>query len=169
MCQGQCSGSPPRVEAELPCLALNLCLLMASCLFPHLSNGDNNSDITGLEGGIHSMSPFMSSPWNSAWRRISSVCVCVCVLSYVQLFATPWTVTSQAPLSWNFPGEHTGAGCHFPLQDPFLTWGLNPRLLHWQANSLPLGPPGKPKLFMHNPILSGSMKGTQFGEKSRIR
>ena len=29
-------------------------------------------------------------------------CVCVCVLSHVQLFATPWTVTLQAPLSMEY-------------------------------------------------------------------
>ena len=27
------------------------------------------------------------------------LCVCVCVLSHVRLFVTPWTVTRQAPLS----------------------------------------------------------------------
>ena len=30
------------------------------------------------------------------------VCVCVCALSHVQLFATPCTVTYQAPLSMEF-------------------------------------------------------------------
>ena len=37
--------------------------------------------------------------------------------------------------------------CHFFLQGIFLTQGSNPRLshlLHWQASSLPLVPPGKP-------------------------
>ena len=37
-------------------------------------------------------------------------------LSRVQLFATPWTVAHQAPLSMNFPGKNTGVGCHFLLQ-----------------------------------------------------
>ena len=35
-------------------------------------------------------------------------------------------------------------GCHFLLQGIFLTQGSNLRLLHWQADSLPLAPPGKP-------------------------
>ena len=38
----------------------------------------------------------------------------------------------------DFPGKNTGVGCHFLLQRIFLTQGLNPHLLHWQANSLPL-------------------------------
>ena len=40
----------------------------------------------------------------------------------------------------------TGVGCHALFQGIFLTQGLNPSLLcllHWQAGSLPLVPPGK--------------------------
>ena len=33
------------------------------------------------------------------------VCACVCSLSHVQLFATPWTVAHQAPLSMGFPRQ----------------------------------------------------------------
>ena len=48
---------------------------------------------------------------------------------------------------WNFPGTNTGVDCHSLLQGTFPTQGSNPRLLcllHWQADSLPLVPPGKP-------------------------
>ena len=31
---------------------------------------------------------------------------------------------------WDFPGKNTGVGCHFLLQEIFLTQGLNPGLLH---------------------------------------
>ena len=47
----------------------------------------------------------------------------------------------------NSPGKTPGVGCHFLHQRIFLTQGLNPWLLcllHWQADSLPLAPPGKP-------------------------
>ena len=37
-------------------------------------------------------------------------------LSSVWLFATPWTVAYQAPLSMDSPGKNTGVGCHFLLQ-----------------------------------------------------
>ena len=40
-------------------------------------------------------------------------------------------------------------GCHALLQGIFLTQGLNPHLLHllqWQAGSLPLAQPGKPRI-----------------------
>ena len=35
-------------------------------------------------------------------------------------------------------------GCHFLLQGIFPTQGLNPYLLHWQADSLPLSHPRSP-------------------------
>ena len=47
------------------------------------------------------------------------------------------------------PGKSPGVGCHGLLQGIFLTQGSNPHLLylpHWQAGSLQLVPPGKPKL-----------------------
>ena len=37
---------------------------------------------------------------------------------------TPWTTAHQAPLSMDFPGMNTGVGCHFLLQDTFLTQRL---------------------------------------------
>ena len=63
------------------------------------------------------------------------------MLSWIQLFCDPWTAACQAPLSMGFsrsPGKNTGVGCHFLLQETFLTQGLKPCLLHWQADSLAL-------------------------------
>ena len=43
------------------------------------------------------------------------VCVCVCVmLSCVQLFATPWTVACQMPLSMEFSRQEYWSGLPFP-------------------------------------------------------
>ena len=53
---------------------------------------------------------------------------------------------------WDFPGKNTGVGCHPP--GIFLTQGSNPRLLrllHWQSDSLPLAPPGKPSDCLQRP------------------
>ena len=51
---------------------------------------------------------------------------------------------------WDFPGKNTGAGCHFLfLQEIFPTQGASLCLLcllHWQAGSLPLASPRKPKV-----------------------
>ena len=51
---------------------------------------------------------------------------------------------------WDFPGKNTGSGCQSLLQGIFLIQGSNLsllRLLHWQAASLPLVPPGKPYVY----------------------
>ena len=45
---------------------------------------------------------------------------------------------------WDFPGKNTGVGCHILLQGIFPTQGSNPRLQHWQVDSLPLSYPGSP-------------------------
>ena len=55
------------------------------------------------------------------------------------------------------PGKNTGMGRHSLLQGIFPTQGSNPHLLHllhWQAGSLPLTPPGKP-IFFYRMIAKG--------------
>ena len=67
----------------------------------------------------------------------------MCTLSRVRLFATPWTVAHEAPLSMGFPRQEYWSGLPFPspgdLPDPGMepTSPVAPAL---QANSLPLGP-----------------------------
>jgi len=70
--------------------------------------------------------------------------VVVQLLSHVWLFVTPWTVARQAPLPWDSPGKNSWIGCCFLLQGIFPTQGSNPRLLHWQADCLPLSYLGSP-------------------------
>ena len=56
---------------------------------------------------------------------------CAQLLSYVQLFATLWTIACQAPHQWDFPGKNTVASFHFLLLPVvFPTKGSNPCLLH---------------------------------------
>ena len=53
----------------------------------------------------------------------------ICMLghfSHVWLFAAPWTVACQAPLSMGFFRQEYGAGCHFLIQGIFLTPGVEP-------------------------------------------
>ena len=50
--------------------------------------------------------------------------------------------SARLPCPWSFPGRNSGVGCHFLLQVIFSTQELNLSLqclLHWQADSLPLG------------------------------
>ena len=76
--------------------------------------------------------------------------VYVFVLSRIWLFVIPWTAACQAPLSMGFSRQEYWSGCHFLFQWIFPTQGSNPcllGLLNWQAGSLPLEPPGKPRRF----------------------
>ena len=64
-----------------------------------------------------------------------------------QSFMPLWAVARQAPLSVGFSSKSPGVGGHALLQGTFLTWGLNPcllHLLHWQTGSLALAPLGTP-------------------------
>ena len=47
---------------------------------------------------------------------------------------------------WDSPGKDTGVGRHFLLQGNLPDPGMDPHLLHWQAGSLPLAPPGKSQI-----------------------
>ena len=74
--------------------------------------------------------------WVSEWVKS---------LSPVRLFATPWTVAYQAPLSLGFSRQEYWSGLPFPspgnLPDP----GIEPGSPALQADALTSEPPGKPQ------------------------
>ena len=51
---------------------------------------------------------------------------------------------------WDFPGNNTWVGCHLLLQGIFPTQDLNPLLLRWQADSLPLSHLGTNQFLKNN-------------------
>ena len=68
-------------------------------------------------------------------------CICVGVLNCSVVSDSLWPQRLKPTrlfCPWASPDKDTGVGCHFLLQGIFLTQGLNPHLLHWQADSLPL-------------------------------
>ena len=71
-------------------------------------------------------------------------------LSHVLLFATPWTVTHQAPLSMGFSRQEfwSGLPCLSPgdLSNP----GIEPRSPALQVDSLPAEPTQKPHSLSHS-------------------
>ena len=67
-------------------------------------------------------------------------------LSHGRLFPTPWTVAHHTPLSMEFSRQEYWSGLPFLLQEIFPTQELNPRLLNWQVDSLPLSHLGSPTL-----------------------
>ena len=83
--------------------------------------------------------------WDSV-LPLASVRVCVCVCSVMPDSLQHhglWPTRLFCP--WNSPGDNTGVGCHFLLQGLFPTQGLNPLLLHWRVDSLPLSRLGRTK------------------------
>ena len=65
-------------------------------------------------------------------------------LSPVRLFAIPWTVAHQAPLSMGFSREEYWSVLPFPSPGIFLTPEIEPGSPALQADSLLSEPPGKP-------------------------
>ena len=84
------------------------------------------------------------------WKEhlVTSYCLftvkCEAVLSHSGLFAAPWSVALQAPLSMEFSRQEILEGVAFLLQGIFLTQGLNLSLAlpALAGGSLPLVPPG---------------------------
>ena len=64
------------------------------------------------------------------------------LLSCVQLFATPWTVTYQAPLSMGFYRQEYWSGLPFPSPGDLPNPGIKPGSPALQADALP-SEPGK--------------------------
>ena len=66
------------------------------------------------------------------------------LLSCVQLFATPWIIVHQAPLSMGFPRQEYWSGLPFPSPGDTPDPGMELSSPALQANSLPSEPLGKP-------------------------
>ena len=71
------------------------------------------------------------------------VVVVVRSLSCVRLFATPWTVAYQAPLSMGFSRQEYWSGLPFPSPGDLPNPGIEPRSPALEADSLTSEPPGK--------------------------
>ena len=80
------------------------------------------------------------------YYQILNMSPCYCLVAKSCLFATPWTVACQAPLSMGFPRQENWSGFPVLLQGIFPTQGLNLRLLlgrqilyDWATWEAPLG------------------------------
>ena len=95
--------------------------------------------------------------------------VCVHALSpfsHVQPFVTLCTVACQAPLSMGFSKQEYWSGFPCPSPGDLPDPGIKPVslcLLHWQAGSLPLAPPGKPFGRLHTGKCLGGSPSTLDG------
>ena len=86
-----------------------------------------------------------------AQMETKKLCCClvaseVKLLSRVRLFATPWTVAYQAPLSMGFSRQECWSELPFPSPGDLPEPGIKPGSPALQADALPSEPPGKPCL-----------------------
>ena len=69
----------------------------------------------------------MSSLRVPSSKCIVDICICVCVLSCVQLFAIPRTVARQIPLSMEFSRQEYWSGLPFPTPGDLPNPGIKPK------------------------------------------
>ena len=92
----------------------------------------------------------LSQLWT--WNEVKS-------LSRVQIFATPWTVGYQAPLSMEFSRQEYWSGLPFPSPGYLPNPGIEPGSPALQADVLPSEPPKKS--IMEKVVFQQWMKGRQ--------
>ena len=80
-------------------------------------------------------------------KKYIAFCVCVCVLSEIQLFVTPRTVAHQASLSMEFSRPEYWSGLPFPTPGDLLNPGIETVSLACPALAggfFTIATPGKP-------------------------
>ena len=131
------------------------------CIFIFLGQGQMNSWKRSWHYAISQKLMWMGI--QNLGGKVTTVCI---MLLFYTLCSS--SVTSESlgphglqlaklPYPWDIPGKTTGVGCHFLLQGIFPAQGSNPHLLHllhWQVGSLPLEPPGKPRLLFANSLFN---------------
>ena len=96
----------------------------------------------------------MGTEWVSR-RRMSGVCAVLSSFSCVRLFATPWTVAHQTPLSMGFSRQECWSVLPFPFPGDLPNPGIKP--MSHVSPTLAGGffstePPGKPMSRIRDPI-----------------
>ena len=79
------------------------------------------------------------------------------MLSPVQLFATPQTVTCQGLCPWNYPIKNIGMIFHFLLQGIFPTQGSNCTFPVLMDRCFTTEPPGNPSKFKTKVVIKKSL------------
>ena len=80
-------------------------------------------------------------------RAACSVSSCVSACAIGRLFATPWTVARQAPLSVGFSRQESRSGLPFPSPGDLPYLEFEPASPALAGGFLTTGPPGKPLSF----------------------
>ena len=98
---------------------------------------------------------FICTAWNITgfqYIQLYLTWVWLALTSFSFIKKRKWSLTLCEPMDCSlpgfpvhgiFPGKNTGEGCHFLLQEIFLTQGLNPGLLHFRQTLYRLSHQGR--------------------------
>ena len=75
--------------------------------------------------------------------------LCVCMLSHIWLFATPWIIACQASLFMEFLRQEYWSGLPFPSSGDLPNPGIKPESPALQMDSLLLSHWGSPQLYIY--------------------
>ena len=90
--------------------------------------------------------PVCAVPSGPSWAWVLAVCMYAQLLSHVRLFATPWTVAHQAPLSMEFSRQEYWSGLPFPSPGNLSNPRIEPRSLACRQILYHLSHQGSPKV-----------------------
>ena len=89
----------------------------------------------------HTQKSLFPRSFQSPWENSSCALDSAQSLNHVRLFATPWTVAHQAPLSMGFSRQEYWSGLPFPTPGDLPHPGIEPTSLESPALALPLVSP----------------------------
>ena len=75
----------------------------------------------GKKGHVTSVMTWYTGIYSVCRRVHTDASMCVCMLSRVWLFPTPWTTAIRLLCPWDLPGKSTGGRCRFLLHGVFPT------------------------------------------------
>ena len=162
---GSWNSSSCHIATEEKCFMCSIIIKCSACLFPTLfasihwfSNAAllRAEEIVALK--IKIVSFLKAIKTKISWGEKGKMwyphlqTFFVCVLSCVRLFATPWTVVHQAPLSMGFPRHEYQNGLPFPPPGDVPDPGVEPMSLAsptLAGGFFMTAPPGKPSSILY--------------------
>ena len=138
------------LPAILFCLACKYITLISVFIFTWCSPSVSSRSLSFMCVSLAKFPFFIRTQSFWIWAHPNDLiltCVYVCqLLSSVLLFAIPWTVARQAPLSTGLYRHEYWSEWPFPSPGDLLNPGIEPMSPELQADSLPSEAPGKPRL-----------------------
>ena len=109
----------------------------------HLTSGSHCSFFSSFNISKSSLLHNCHTSYLTMWY----CCCCLLTRLCPTLLAALWSVARQAPLSMGFPRQEYWSGLPIPFPGDL----LNPYLLYWQVDSLPLSHQGSPTMLYRTP------------------